>query len=114
MLNSMTGFGAAAASKHGISCGVEIRSVNNRFFKAVIKLPDKLQMLEPDIDRTLRDAIARGSIVLSMSVKDQLPAASVTINQELLKRYLDQAKALQAGVPNAMIDLATLLTLPGV
>ena len=114
MLNSMTGFGAASADKHGISCGVEIRSVNNRFFKAVIKLPDKLQMLEPDIDRTLRDAIARGSIVLSMSVKDQLPAASVTINQELLKRYLEQAKALQANVPNATIELATLLTLPGV
>jgi uncharacterized protein (TIGR00255 family) len=114
MLNSMTGFGAATADKHGISCGVEIRSVNNRYFKAVIKLPDKLQMLEPDVDRTLRDAIARGSIVLSMSVKDQLPASSVTINQELLKTYTDQLKALQPSVPNSTIDLAVLLTLPGV
>ncbi|HUO07406.1 MAG TPA: YicC/YloC family endoribonuclease [Phycisphaerae bacterium] len=114
MLNSMTGFGAASADKHGISCSVEIRSVNNRFFKAVIKLPDKLQMLEPDIDRTLRDAIARGSIVLSMSVKDQLPATSVTINQELLKRYTEQLKSLQGSVPNSTIDLATLLALPGV
>src|SRR6202000_2163435 len=98
MLNSMTGFGAAAASKHGISCGVEIPSLNNRYFKAVIKLPDKLQMLEPDIDRTLRAAIARGSIVLSMSVKDELPAAAVTINQELLNTYIAQVSLMQSSV----------------
>ena len=93
MLNSMTGFGAATADKHGISCSVEIRSVNNRYFKAVIKLPDKLAMLEPDVDRTLRTAIARGSIVLSMSVKDHLSTASVSINQQVLQIYVEQAKA---------------------
>src|SRR3954466_3491547 len=95
MLNSMTGFGSANADDHGISCGVEIRSVNNRFFKAVIKLPDKLAMLEPEIDRTLREAIARGSIVLSISVKDQVPATSVAVNQSVLKTYVDQIKALE-------------------
>ena len=45
MLISMTGFGSASADDHGISCAVEIRSVNNRFFKATIKLPDKLAQI---------------------------------------------------------------------
>ncbi len=121
MLNSMTGFGAASADKHGISCGVEIRTVNNRYFKAVIKLPDKLAMLEPDIDRVLREEIARGSIVLSMSVKDHLSTSSVTVNQELLKIYVEQAKAtyhaLSEGtgkILNPRVDVASLLLLPGV
>jgi uncharacterized protein (TIGR00255 family) len=116
MLISMTGFGSAAADDHGISCTVEIRTVNNRFFKAVIKLPDKLANLEPEIDRVLRESLVRGSIVLSVSVKDQAEAASVSINQPVLKTYLDQIRALQGQIagPQVTVDLAHLLSLPGV
>jgi uncharacterized protein (TIGR00255 family) len=115
MLISMTGFGSAAADDHGISCTVEIRSVNNRFFKAVIKLPDKLANLEPEIDRVLRESLVRGSIVLAVSVKDQATPASVTINQSVLKTYVEQVKLLQAAIgPGAQIDVATLFSLPGV
>ncbi len=116
MLNSMTGFGAATADKHGISCSVEIRSVNNRYFKASIKLPDKLAMLEPDIDRTLREKIARGSIVMSMSVKDHLSTASVSVNQEVLKLYVEQVRTLEGSFLRAgeTVNLVSLLTLPGV
>jgi uncharacterized protein (TIGR00255 family) len=115
MLISMTGFGSAAADDHGISCTVEIRSVNNRFFKAVIKLPDKLANLEPEIDRVLRESLVRGSIVLSVSVKDQTSAASVAINQSVLKTYIDQALTLQTTLGNmTRIEIASLLALPGV
>ncbi len=115
MLISMTGFGSASADDHGISCSVELRSVNNRFFKAVIKLPDKLATLEPEIDRILRDALVRGSIVLVVSVKERAGAASVTINDAVLKTYLATIKSLApaVGAP-AHIDLAQLLLLPGV
>jgi uncharacterized protein (TIGR00255 family) len=115
MIKSMTGFGSAAGDDHGISCTVEIRSVNNRFFKAVIKLPDKLANLEPDIDRTLRETIARGSLVLSVSVKDPSSATSVAINQAVLKTYVDQIDALAAAIKQpSHVDLAALLALPGV
>jgi uncharacterized protein (TIGR00255 family) len=117
----MTGFGSASADKpapHAMSCTVEIRSVNNRFFKATIKLPDKLANLEPEIDRILRESLVRGSIVLSVSIKDQLSAASVQINQSVLKTYLDQIRALQShwgpATEPLTIDLAHLLSLPGV
>ena len=114
MLHSMTGFGTASADDHGISCTVEIRSVNNRFLKSIIKLPDKLANLEPEIDHILRERIARGSIVLTVSVKDQLTPTSIAINQTVLKTYLDQIQSLQATVKNPTTDLATLLSLPGV
>ena len=118
MLISMTGFGSAAADNHGMSCSVELRSVNNRFFKAVIKLPDKLASLEPEIDRLLRESLVRGSIVLTVSVKDRASEVSVAINQAVLKTYCDQLETLfksplgkQVGVG---VDLAQVLLLPGV
>ena len=103
MLISMTGFGSASADDHGISCVVEIRSVNNRFFKAVIKLPDKLANLEPEIDRILRESLVRGSIVLAISVKNQANPAAVTINQAVLKTYLEQIQSfLREALGSAM------------
>jgi len=115
MLISMTGFGSASADDHGMSCTVELRSVNNRFFKAVIKLPDKLALLEPEIDRILREALVRGSIVLSVSVKDHVTESSISINEAVLKTYLDKIQQLTPSlkVP-AHVDMAQLLMLPGV
>jgi uncharacterized protein (TIGR00255 family) len=115
MLTSMTGFGAATADEHGMSCAVEVRSVNNRFFKAVIKLPDRLALLEPEIDRTLRESIIRGSLVLTVAVKDQLAASAVQINTQVLKTYVDQIKTLEGAFSGSTsVDLPTLLNLPGV
>ena len=111
----MTGFGSASADDNGISCTVEIRSVNNRFLKAVIKLPDRLASLEPEIDRILRQALIRGSIVLAVSVKDHTLPTSVIINEAVLNSYLQQIRALQASLPcPTQVDLAQLLLLPGV
>ncbi len=115
MLTSMTGFGSASADDHGISCAVEIRAVNNRFFKAVIKLPDRLALLEPEIDRLLRDIVARGSIVLTVAVKDQVSTSAVQINTQVLKTYLDHIKILETSLGGSkQMDLATLFLLPGV
>jgi uncharacterized protein (TIGR00255 family) len=115
MIKSMTGFGSAAADDHGIACTVEIRSVNNRFFKAVIKLPDKLANLEPEIDKTLRETIGRGSLVLAVSVKDAVSTASISINAAVLKTYVDQIESLARHLDRpSTVDLAGLLSLPGV
>jgi uncharacterized protein (TIGR00255 family) len=118
MLISMTGFGSASADDHGMSCAVELRSVNNRFFKAVIKLPDRLAALEPEMDRVLRESLVRGSIVLVVSVRDQLTSSSVAINEAVLKTYVEQLEELlntplgrKSGVG---VDLAHVLSLPGV
>ncbi len=116
MLISMTGFGSATAEDHGITCSVEIRSVNNRFYKAVIKLPDKLAAMEPEIDRVMREALVRGSIVLSVAVKDQNPTSSVTINDAVLRIYLEKIQTLlgSGGAAAVQLDVAHLLMLPGV
>ncbi len=118
MLISMTGFGSASADDHGMSCAVELRSVNNRFYKAVIKLPDRLAALEPEIDRVLRESLVRGSIVLVVSVKDHLSPSAVTINEGVLKTYVERLETLLKSPlgknANVRVDLADVLALPGV
>jgi uncharacterized protein (TIGR00255 family) len=94
MIVSMTGFGSAAEEQAGIQYAVEVRSVNNRFFKSVLKLPDALAAHEPEFEKLLRDAIGRGSIVLSVSVRETAAAGELKINQERLAAYVHIAEQL--------------------
>ncbi len=50
MLNSMTGFARVCREINGISYAVEIRTVNNRYFKPSIRLPETAAFLEQDIE----------------------------------------------------------------
>ena len=40
MLRSMTGFGAASIEVEGVRYAVELRSVNNKYFKAQLRVPE--------------------------------------------------------------------------
>ena len=118
MVVSMTGFGSATGDSNGIACTVEVRSVNNRFFKAVVKVPDKLSALEPEIEKLLRDTIIRGSLVLTIAVKDTLSTASISINKPVLETYIKQIMELRQNLDgnsaSTHIELTNLLMLPGV
>ena len=113
MIVSMTGFGDAAVEHAGTHYAVEIRSINNRFFKAVIKLPDIVAGLEPEIETMLRDRLGRGSITLVVKMRVEGADAAFVINQAALKTYLDQLRAVP-GVDGSKIDITALLALPGV
>ena len=56
----MTGFGDATAERGGTHYAVEIRSLNNRFFKPVIKLPGRVSGLEPELERCSARSSAAG------------------------------------------------------
>ena len=59
MIVSMTGFGDANTERSGTHYSVEIRSLNNRFFKPVIKLPENVSGLEPELESMLREKLGR-------------------------------------------------------
>ena len=112
MIVSMTGFGDAAAQRDGTHYAVEVRSLNNRFFKAVIKLPDVVNGLEPEVEALLRDKLGRGSITCILKMRLDGAEAAYRINTSALQSYIDQLRPLEtAGVP---LELGALLQLPGV
>jgi uncharacterized protein (TIGR00255 family) len=115
MIVSMTGFGDATAEHDGTHYSVELRSLNNRFFKAVIKLPDMVSGLEPELESMLRERLGRGSITFILKMRSEGPEAAYHINIAALRSYLQQIKAAQVLDDAATrIDLASLLALPGV
>ena len=115
MIVSMTGFGDATAERDGTHYAVEIRSLNNRFFKAVIKLPDNVSGLEPELETMLREQLGRGSITYILKTRSQSAEAAYLINTQALDAYLEQLQKLKsASRGNLNIDLGALLQLPGV
>ena len=69
MIVSMTGFGDATAERDGTHYAVELRSLNNRFFKPVIKLPETISGLEPELETMLREKLGRGSITYVLKMR---------------------------------------------
>jgi uncharacterized protein (TIGR00255 family) len=115
MIRSMTGFGDASTRMDGVHYVVEIRSLNNKYFKAVIRLPDELQGLEAELESALGKRLARGSVVLTVRFSDTSASAAGTINTNAVQRYLDQLLKIN-GMDHdaARVDLGALLQLPGV
>jgi len=111
---SMTGFGDASLVHAGTHYSLEIRSLNNRFYKPVIKLPDIVAGLEPEIETKLRDRLVRGSITCILKMRVEGASAAYLINKDALERYLSQLKGIKGFDGIARIDLASLMSLPGV
>ncbi len=114
MIQSMTGYGDAECSSGGLNYALEIRSVNNRYFKSAVKLSERVQFFEPEVDKLLRARLGRGSINYQLKIKDSDAGTANEINTDLLRSYADQLRVLVEDGVVDKIDMASLLTLPGV
>lgn len=114
MITSMTGFGDASCQRDGTHYALEIRSLNNRYFKSVVKLPDPIAGLEPELETMLREKLGRGTITLILKMRVDSAEAAYHINTQALQAYISQLTGIKGLDDMARIDLATLLQLPGV
>jgi uncharacterized protein (TIGR00255 family) len=114
MIVSMTGFGDASAERDGTHYSLEVRSLNNRFFKPVIKLPDTISGLEPELETMLREKLGRGSITFILKLRSDSAEAAYHINVLALQTYLGQLQQIKDLEKYVRIDLASLVQLPGV
>ncbi|MFH0981264.1 MAG: YicC/YloC family endoribonuclease [Planctomycetota bacterium] len=110
----MTGYGDAQTCADGISYALEIRSLNNRYFKAAIKLPEHLQFFEGEVEKALRTRLGRGSISCVVRVRNE-STTEYKINPGALQGYVEQicAVKLPPGV-HATLDLGSVAAMPGV
>jgi len=114
----MTGYGDASEHVDNVHYTVELRSVNNRYFKTGIRLPDELAGLEGELEAELRKRLSRGSITLTVRMHDPRTAPVPRVNDEVLAAYVNHLEILKQKTGSvgsaASIDLGSLLTLPGV
>ena len=115
MLLSMTGHGEAHRHLDGLSIAVEIRTVNNRYFKLNLRVSDGYLALEPHVEAAVRQQIRRGTVQLNVQLAREHSADDFRINTAVLTGYVRQLEGA-FGVPlgHGSGSLAPLLALPGV
>lgn len=109
----MTGFGNASFDSDGVHVSSEIKSVNNRYLKLSVRMPDSVARFEAEIEKLIRSRVARGSIQLSIRVRFQGGQSEYKIDQDLLMSYQRQLSEIAAADDNRP-NLGHLLQLPGV
>lgn len=115
MINSMTGYGQAQGDIDGTSYTVEVKSVNNRYFKTIIKLPDMFAFLEEDIERLLRNNLSRGTVNYALRLRDIPANVLFDIDETALQSIVEKLNRTgDASGFKGAIDIGNLLSLPGI
>ena len=116
MLKSMTGFGEAHCQHDGLAVAVEIRTINNRFFKLAVRASEGYGSLDAAVEAVVRDAIHRGTVQVNIRVDRQRSPDDYRINVDVLERYRKQLVELTRKWQHTESEpsLVALLPLPGV
>ena len=110
----MTGYAQARAETTDLALRVSIKSVNHRFLDLKMRLAEGLELYEPRLRQMVRERIHRGHVELQVSAEPRT-AATIQVNQELVKAYMRAAEALRQETRAAAdVDVVALLRLPGV
>lgn len=112
----MTGYGRAESENQGRIWSVEVKSVNNRFLDAKVKLPRNYTALEDRVRKKISSYYQRGRVDLILAVSgdfSDLVRIDVDLNlartyQERLNRLADELKI------DSRADLSMLIGLPDV
>ncbi len=112
----MTGFGEARIEGPGFTVRIEVRAVNNRYFKVSIRSNESLTAaVEAEIENELKQVIRRGTVQISLFIDRPPSSGDFRINREVLLGYWDQLTRITIeayGAPPQSLE--PLLPLPGV
>jgi uncharacterized protein (TIGR00255 family) len=85
---SMTGYGRGEMSTDVVQVITEIRSLNQRFFEVVVRLPVGFLVLEEAVRKQIQQRIKRGRVDVSITVAGSgCPQKKVQLNWELVEGY---------------------------
>jgi len=112
---SMTGCGDATVSDGASTCRVEIRAVNNRFFKMSLRTREGFGGLESRVEAAIRQRVRRGSVQVSLDLSGPAASTGRRLDHDQLAAYLSDAAAFcdRHGLEPPQ-SLEPLLGLPGI
>jgi uncharacterized protein (TIGR00255 family) len=111
----MTGFGAASGAVGRARVGVEVRTVNHRFFNPSVKLPAAYGQWEGDVREALRQHITRGHVTVLVRIDRTADDNAPAIDEQRFAAYVRHLSALKLRYAvGGDIDMATVLRMPNV
>lgn len=94
-MQSMTGFGRAAAERAGVRVEAEVRTVNQRFFELKLSIPRTWGEHEAEIRKLVAGVVSRGRAEVTLRRAALTPpAARLLVNRRLAAQYVDQMRRL--------------------
>ena len=115
MLLSMTGFGDARRETDRIVISSEVRTVNNRYLKVMVRCSDGYSVLESRIEKLVRETVSRGTVNISLRVDPLRKRERFRVSREVLEDYTQQLEAIAIETRLAApTEMSQLLGLPGV
>ena len=93
-LKSMTGFARTDAELGDVRFVWEVKSVNSRGLEMRLRLPPGLDRLDPEVRRSTREHLSRGSCQLSLNLDRVGSASNLVINEAALAAVTDTARHL--------------------
>jgi len=112
---SMTGFGQASKVTSEYEVSAEVKTVNNRFLRISTRMPDCVSSLEADVERLVRESVARGTVNINLRIVPVGQAVRYRLESNLLLDYWQSINAVAGSLSISPDALAPgLLSLPGV
>ena len=112
MIKSMTGYASESFVINTTKFLVEIKSLNSKHLDLTIRIPQFLKSFENNLRKKLTDKLHRGKIEINVSTEGKLNKENVSINKEIVKKYIKELKKIDdsqdvsylktaMGLPNA-------------
>lgn len=115
MLQSMTGYGRSEFNVSDYTCVIEIRSLNGKQFEVNSKIPQILKLYEIDIRNILQQKLIRGSVDVTIFLKQHGLSKPITVNMELAKYYYHAIEEISKELNLEKKDiLSTLMRMPDI
>src|SRR5579875_2657814 len=98
----MTGYGEASYQADDLHLAIELRSVNNRYLKVILRAGEPYNLLEAEFEKVIRRTVRRGTIQVHLRCQRQFAPQDYQINAVALRSYLGQLRqvASEAGLPD--------------
>ncbi|MBT5020929.1 MAG: hypothetical protein HON04_19530, partial [Planctomicrobium sp.] len=111
----MTGHGDASGENDRLTVSAEVRSVNNRHLKVNVRCPDAYLSLESNVEKLVRKKVARGTLSVSLRVRQLNEQRAAKIDQAAVRQYWTQLTDIadELGI-NPPSEVTPLLSLPGI
>jgi len=97
----MTGFGSAVCKAENVSVAVELKAVNNRYFKLSLRMTDGFSALEQRVEPLIRRVVERGSINAHVRIVGTRNDTGYRINTAVLQSYVKQLSDAAAAIGRA-------------
>lgn len=110
----MTGFGRGNATHALGAVTVELKSVNNRFLKISMRLPDLFNELETELEARIRSKLNRGSVYCNVQFERKQRGTSYALNEQLIRDWMPKLNKLADELKQAPPTLPDVLAMPGV